>query len=174
MPPYDWSGNPIKLVPVNVYTSGLIFKDVMFATGLYHVDNKPIFHILVIIIGRIPSGIMSLYTDCVIGLEFAGRRVDTGERVMGFVESRAFATNVYPCRDLLTTIPDHWSMSDAVTILSTYCTLWYGLIKKGGLQRGLSLNCFNDSKRGVYNFGDPHPKPQTIRPQAYRASAHGP
>ena len=110
---HDWSGNPIKLVPVNVYTSGLIFKDVMFATGLYRGYNKPIFHILVIIIGRIPSGIMSLYTDCFIGLEFAGRRVDTGERVMGFVESRAFATNVYPCRDLLTTIPDHWSMSDA-------------------------------------------------------------
>ena len=90
--------------------------------------------------GRIPTGIMGLFTDCVIGLEFAGRRADTGERVMGFAESRAFATNINANSDWLTPIPDHWSMDDAVTILSTYSTLWYGLIKRGGLQRGLSLN----------------------------------
>ena len=95
---------------------------------------------LLFIQGRIPSGLMSLFTDCVIGLEFAGRRADTGERVMGFAESRAFATNINANNNWLTTIPNHWSMSDAVTILSTYSTLWYGLIKRGGLQRGLTLN----------------------------------
>ena len=34
--PYDWVGNKIENVPVNIYSSGLIFKDVMFATGMYH------------------------------------------------------------------------------------------------------------------------------------------
>ena len=32
--PYDWVGNKIQLTPVNIYSSGLIFKDVMFATGI--------------------------------------------------------------------------------------------------------------------------------------------
>ena len=92
---------------------------------------------MIIVQGRIPSGNMSLFTDCFIGIEFAGRRADTGERVMGFVETRAFATNVNTNSDWLTTIPDHWSMSDAVTILSTYSTLWYGLIERGRLRKGL-------------------------------------
>ena len=82
---------------------------------------------------------MSLFTDCVIGLEFAGRRADTGERVMGFTESRAFATNLNANSDWLTPIPDHWSMSDAVMILSTYSTLWYGLIERGRLRKGIYL-----------------------------------
>ena len=34
--PYDWMGNKIEMLPVNIYSSGLIFKDVMFATGMYH------------------------------------------------------------------------------------------------------------------------------------------
>ena len=34
--PYDWMGNKIELISVNIYSSGLIFKDVMFATGMYH------------------------------------------------------------------------------------------------------------------------------------------
>ena len=32
--PYDWVGNKIQLTPINIYSSGLIFKDVMFATGI--------------------------------------------------------------------------------------------------------------------------------------------
>jgi NADPH:quinone reductase-like Zn-dependent oxidoreductase len=92
------------------------------------------------ILGRIPSGFMGLFTDCVLGLEFAGRRADTGERVMGFAESRAFATDINATEDWLTTIPNHWSMDDAVTILSTYSTLWYGLIERGRMKKGL-FNC---------------------------------
>ena len=37
--PHDWTGKPIKVLPVKIYTSGLIFKDIMFATGLYHGNN---------------------------------------------------------------------------------------------------------------------------------------
>ena len=32
--PYDWACRPLKLVPVHIYSSGLIFKDIMFATGM--------------------------------------------------------------------------------------------------------------------------------------------
>ena len=41
--PHDWTGKAIKVLPVKIYTSGLIFKDVMFATGLYHGYNNPVF-----------------------------------------------------------------------------------------------------------------------------------
>ena len=34
--PYDWMGKKIENIPVNIYSSGLTFKDVMFATGMYH------------------------------------------------------------------------------------------------------------------------------------------
>ena len=81
---------------------------------------------------------MSLFTDCTIGIEFAGRRADTGERVMGFTECRSFATSIDAYDNWITPIPEHWSMDDAVTILSTYSTLWYGLIKRGGMRRGLA------------------------------------
>ena len=90
------------------------------------------------ILGRIPSANTS--HGCDIGTEFAGRRADTGQRVMGIVENRAFATNINANIDWLIPIPDQWSMSDAVTILTTYSTLWYGLIKRGELQKGLFPN----------------------------------
>ena len=54
-------------------------------------------------------------------------------------ESKAFATNITANCSMLTTIPEHWSMDDAVTILSTYITLWYGLIQKARLVRGESV-----------------------------------
>ena len=33
--PRDFVGNPINLLPVKIYSSGLVFKDVLFATGMY-------------------------------------------------------------------------------------------------------------------------------------------
>ncbi|CAG2172486.1 unnamed protein product [Oppiella nova] len=39
----------------------------------------------------------------------------------------------------MTTVPDHWSMAEAVTILSTYSTLYYALIKRANLKRGESI-----------------------------------
>ena len=74
-----------------------------------------------------------LFTDCTLGLEFAGRRSDTGERVCGFGLGRTMASFVDVREDLITTIPSHWSMDDSVTILTTYCTVWYGLIERAQL-----------------------------------------
>ncbi|CAG2168136.1 unnamed protein product [Oppiella nova] len=39
----------------------------------------------------------------------------------------------------MTTIPHHWSMAEAVTILSAYSTLWYCLIKRANIKRGESI-----------------------------------
>ena len=89
------------------------------------------------ILGRIPSGPQLLFTDCLIGTEFAGRRADTGERVMGFELTRCFASSINANVNMISHIPDHWSMDDAVTLLTTYNTAWYGLIERAGLKKGI-------------------------------------
>ena len=80
------------------------------------------------------SGPLSLFSDCIIGMEFAGRD-HNGNRVMGMDLSRCFATTIDAMQNFTTTIPDHWSMDDAVSILVAYATVWYGLIERAHLQR---------------------------------------
>ncbi|CAG2108741.1 unnamed protein product [Medioppia subpectinata] len=106
---------------INIYSTGLSFHDVMLATG------------------RIPSGPEVVFMDCTIGGEFAGRLAETGERVMGMESGRCFATSVYAATHTYSKIPDNWSMNDAVSILSTYSTAYYGLIKAGRLRKGESI-----------------------------------
>ncbi len=71
----------------------------------------------------------------IFGQEFAGRRSDNGERVCGLSMNQCIATFVDIREDLITPIPDHWSMEDAMTILMNYLTVWYGLIKKAQLEK---------------------------------------
>jgi NADPH:quinone reductase-like Zn-dependent oxidoreductase len=80
------------------------------------------------------AGIEGLMNDCVIGTEFAGRRTDTGERVCGLGMTRCMASFVDMREDLITPIPENWSMEDAVTIMTTYCTVWYGLLERAQLE----------------------------------------
>ncbi|XP_054161216.1 fatty acid synthase-like [Oppia nitens] len=118
---YDMNNQSYKQIRCRIYSSGLNFKDVMFATG------------------RIMSGPESLFTDNAIGFEFAGRRNDSGQRVCGFGVSRCMASFVDTSDQLVTPIPDHWSMDEAVTVLSTYITVWYGLIERAQLRQNESI-----------------------------------
>ena len=127
--------NEVKQIKSNVYTSGLNFRDIMLATGIKTNCNNYFNLYFVLITGRIAAGPQSLFTDCLLGFEFAGRRCDTGERVMGFDGSRCFSSTVCPSENLITNIPDHWSMEEAVTVLCTYSTVWYGLIERAQLKR---------------------------------------
>jgi NADPH:quinone reductase-like Zn-dependent oxidoreductase len=81
----------------------------------------------------------TLFFDCLIGTEFAGRRTDTGERVCGFNSGFCIGTSIGVREDLITRIPDNWSMEDAVTIMMAYCTVWYGLIDRAQMQRSIKL-----------------------------------
>jgi NADPH:quinone reductase-like Zn-dependent oxidoreductase len=74
----------------------------------------------------------------VIGTEIAGRRVDTGERVFGLTFNRGISTFVYVAEDMVTKIPEHWSMEESVSIMCTYCTVWYGLIDRAQLTRSMN------------------------------------
>ncbi|CAG2166223.1 unnamed protein product [Oppiella nova] len=73
------------------------------------------------------------------GYEYAGRRADTGERVMGLEGGRTVSTSINATLSGMTKIPDHWSMADASTIINNYSTLWYGLIKRANLKKGESI-----------------------------------
>ncbi|CAG2173426.1 unnamed protein product [Oppiella nova] len=97
---WGMTNNRETLTRVEIYCSGISFRDVMLATG------------------RIPSGPEQLFTDCSIGYEYAGRRADTGERVMGLDVGRTFATSLNATLSGMTKIPDHWSMADASTIIN--------------------------------------------------------
>ncbi|CAG2101324.1 unnamed protein product [Medioppia subpectinata] len=113
--------NKMDFTMVNVYYSGLSFYDVMIVTA------------------RIPTGMDTFYTDCLLGCEYVGRRADTGERVMGMNLNRCFATSVYAPITHMTPIPEDWSMAEAATILSAYCTVYYALIRRANLIQGESV-----------------------------------
>ena len=77
--------------------------------------------------------------DDLLGLEFAGRRRDTGERVFGMTLGFGIASETKTHEPLLFKIPENWSMEDAATIYIVYMTCWYGLIEKGQLKQGESI-----------------------------------
>ncbi|CAG2108143.1 unnamed protein product, partial [Medioppia subpectinata] len=118
---WNFNNKEISKTRVEIYCSGISFHDVIVASG------------------RIPAGREQLFSDCVMGFEYVGRRVDTGERVMGIDMGRTFATSLNASIHSMTTIPEHWSMADAATILSTYSTLYYSLIKRANLKKGESI-----------------------------------
>ncbi|CAG2115629.1 unnamed protein product, partial [Medioppia subpectinata] len=89
--------------------------------------------------GHIPMGPEKLYPDCLLGFEYVGRRADTGERVMGLEFGRMFCNSVNVIDKYMSSIPEHWSMAEAVTVLSTYSTVHYGLIKRATLRKGESV-----------------------------------
>ncbi|CAG2118655.1 unnamed protein product, partial [Medioppia subpectinata] len=89
--------------------------------------------------GRVPMGPEKLYPDCLFGFEYVGRRADTGQRVMGLEFGRMFCTSANVANNYMTAIPEHWSMAEAVTVLTTYSTVHYGLIKRANLRKGESV-----------------------------------
>ena len=121
--------NPFTFIPlkeiqqkdVDIYYSALNFKDIMLATG------------------RISAGPQEPLIDCFLGLEFAGRRRDNGERVFGMSCCFGIATQAKTHEPYLFKIPDHWSMEEAATVCSVYMTCWYGLIERGKLEEGESI-----------------------------------
>ncbi|CAG2112170.1 unnamed protein product, partial [Medioppia subpectinata] len=116
---YDVTNKKRQSVKIETYCSAIIFRDVLVVTG------------------KVPA-LSELYEQQ-IGYELAGRRADTGERVMAMSLSKCVATSTHVDPSFFTTIPDNWSMEEAVTILSPYFTVWYGLIERAHLRRGESV-----------------------------------
>ena len=117
--------NGISGVVCSVNYAALNFKDVMLASGKLPISSVP---------SRMKD------KSCVIGIEFSGTSLKSGERVMGFVESSAMASHVYvEDKDFLWSVPDEWSLEEASTVPCVYSTAYYALLIRGKLLRGESV-----------------------------------
>ncbi|CAG2102324.1 unnamed protein product, partial [Medioppia subpectinata] len=117
---------------IEIYYSGISTRDILATTG-----NPSC---------NLPGLTDPMLTDCQLGLEFSGRRSDTGQRVMGVAPGgRCLATSVWAPITHICPIPGHWSMAEAATIMSAYCTVYYGLIKLANIKEGKFVLIHNGS-----------------------------
>ena len=90
---------------------------------------------MVLAAGKIAPGPESALFDCILGLEFSGRRRDNcGTRVMGMLPFKGIAT-VVPIHgeQFLWTVPDQWSLEEAATVPVVYITVIYALLIRARL-----------------------------------------
>jgi len=97
-------------VVVNVEAAGVNFADIMAAKGGYPGTPEP---------------------PLVAGREFAGRRADNGERVMGYTQSKAFAEKIATSPDLLWPVPTAWSSVQAAAFPVNYFTAYLAYWEAG-------------------------------------------
>jgi NADPH2:quinone reductase len=105
-------------VLVRVEAAGVNFADVLAARGAYPGTPQP---------------------PLIAGREFAGQREDTGERVMGYTQSKAFAEKLAAPPDLLWPAPEKWSANEAAAFPVNYFTAYFAYEEAGLL---------NDDARG--------------------------
>jgi NADPH:quinone reductase len=86
---------------VNVEACGVNFADIMMSQGSYAGGPKPPF---------------------VIGREFAGSILATGERVMGYTQGSAFAERIVTRPNFVWPIPDGWTIPEAAAFPVNYFT----------------------------------------------------
>lgn len=89
--------------------------------------------------GKIVPGPESALFDCILGLEFSGRRQDTGQRVMGMVPFKGIATTILTHRDFVWAVPDQWTLEDAATVPVIYITAYYALVMRARLRQSESV-----------------------------------
>ncbi|XP_072763442.1 fatty acid synthase-like [Anoplolepis gracilipes] len=70
-----------------------------------------------------------------IGIEFVGYNKN-GQRIMGLCSNKGIANVCLADKYLSWIIPDEWTMEDAATIPSVYCTCYYALYLKGKMKKG--------------------------------------
>nr|QMX41630.1 fatty acid synthase FAS2 [Dioryctria abietella] len=108
----------------SVYYAPLNFRDIMLATGKLPPDALP---------GKLAG------QECILGLEFSGRSLSTGKRVMGMVAARGLATSVAADKGFLWEVPAKWTLEEAATVPVAYATAYYALTVRGRMRRGESV-----------------------------------
>lgn len=89
---------------VNAEACGMNFADILMTQGSYAGGPKPPF---------------------VIGREFAGRVLSTGEQLMGYTQGNAFAERVITRREFVWPIPNGWTMPEAAAFPVNYFTAFF-------------------------------------------------
>ncbi|MGW4378243.1 alcohol dehydrogenase catalytic domain-containing protein, partial [Streptomyces albidoflavus] len=113
---------PEGQVRVAVRAAGVNFRDVLNALGMYP--------------GEVPLGAEGAGVVLEVGAGVSGLR--PGDRVMGLF-SGSFANEAVTDHRALTTIPDHWSYTEAAAVPAAFLTAYYGLVDLGGLRAGESV-----------------------------------
>ncbi len=113
-------------VVVKVEAAGVNFADILATRGSYPGTPEPPF---------------------IAGREFAGVVEDTGERVMGYTQSRAFAERIAVRPQLLWPVPAGWSATEAAAFPVNYFTAYFAYWKAGLLASGPERESRGDPPR---------------------------
>ncbi|KAK0513792.1 hypothetical protein JMJ35_003514 [Cladonia borealis] len=120
----DDTPNPLRLAPdemdVEVKASGLIFRDILIASGMYSAD-----------------GIGLEYAGVVIGTG-AQASTKTGDRVYG-VSPGSFRTRIRCSTRTALVIPDNISFTTAVALLIGHCTAYHALVNLARIRKKESI-----------------------------------
>ncbi|XP_075147103.1 fatty acid synthase 3 [Haematobia irritans] len=109
---------------IRIIYAALNFRDVMLASG------------------RLASeiyGLNRLQHSHILGFEFCGINVKTGQRIMSMTANGAVASYVDKTPKLAFNIPDHWSMKEAVTVPVVYITVYYAFFMATDIRKGKSI-----------------------------------
>jgi fatty acid synthase, animal type len=119
--PFNYGKPKGKMVKVQY--AALNFRDVMLATGKISVET---------------TGSDRLDQLCVLGLEYSGVTEDN-KRVMGMILSGAMASHVQTDEVLYWTIPDEWTLEEAVTIPCIYGTVYSAFFLTAQIEKGKKI-----------------------------------
>ena len=89
---------------VNVEACGVNFADILMSQGAYAGGPEPPF---------------------IIGREFAGQIMGSGERVMGYTQGGAFAERIVTRRDFVWPIPEGWTVPEGAAFPVNYFTAFF-------------------------------------------------
>lgn len=64
----------------------------------------------------------------ILGVEFSGKLISSGRRVMGIADGSTLATRTRVHKTMYLDIPDEWSLKDAATVPMAYCTAYAALV----------------------------------------------
>ncbi len=113
-------------VIVAVQAAGINFADILAARGSYPGTPEP---------------------PVIAGREFAGEVEDTGERVMGYTQSQAFAERIAVNPQLIWPSPQDWSWVEAAAFPVNYFTAYFAYWKAGLIPGGPERESRGDPAR---------------------------
>lgn len=113
-------GEKVPHNAVAIHYASINFRDIMIATGrLSNIQDSRL---------KRPS----------LGIEYSG--VDANdERIMGMIETSAFATYAKPFDNMFWKVPKEFSLQDAATIPVAYITVYYAFFCGNTISRGKSI-----------------------------------
>ncbi|KAF5009992.1 hypothetical protein FDECE_3829 [Fusarium decemcellulare] len=127
-----WNASPMPdsipkdHVEIEVRSTGLNFRDVVYAMGLISSNSS-----------KVPLGMEVSGTVRRLGSAVTGLGV--GDRVMSFTHEGGFSTHVVVADHYVLKIPDTMSFEEAATIQGCFATVVYALLDAGRLRKGMSV-----------------------------------